>query len=347
MVADYGQLELRLLAHIATCESMIRAFRSGGCAARRAPPWGCLTTCGGGRVGRGAARAAARRRERARRANPRARDARLIVAIMFARARIDGARSGGNDKAERARRRRRSHRSRTSTARSDARRRRSTSRRVRRPLKRAIEFGGRRNRRRHVARWRLGRERRGGRARGRRQAARRGCARASGHGAHPREPARARDRARKAKRRLRPRTAARPRRPAPRGPRRSSSGSRRCSRELETRRTTTRELRFKQIRPNQARHDEIDALARVLSRRRGPNGIAPAARPAINTPSCRAASAAYGVDAREDRLAEPKAAAYARASRARATPTAARHGCRCSDYDEVMLEGGRGRRGRC
>ena len=31
MVADYGQLELRLLAHIARCESMITAFASGGC----------------------------------------------------------------------------------------------------------------------------------------------------------------------------------------------------------------------------------------------------------------------------------------------------------------------------
>ena len=31
VVADYGQLELRLLAHITSCESMIAAFRSGGC----------------------------------------------------------------------------------------------------------------------------------------------------------------------------------------------------------------------------------------------------------------------------------------------------------------------------
>jgi len=31
VVADYGQLELRLLAHIARCESMITAFASGGC----------------------------------------------------------------------------------------------------------------------------------------------------------------------------------------------------------------------------------------------------------------------------------------------------------------------------
>lgn len=31
VVADYGQLELRLLAHIATCRSMIDAFKSGGC----------------------------------------------------------------------------------------------------------------------------------------------------------------------------------------------------------------------------------------------------------------------------------------------------------------------------
>ena len=31
MVADYGQLELRLLAHITNCQSMIDAFASGGC----------------------------------------------------------------------------------------------------------------------------------------------------------------------------------------------------------------------------------------------------------------------------------------------------------------------------
>ena len=31
IVADYGQLELRLLAHITKCESMISAFKSGGC----------------------------------------------------------------------------------------------------------------------------------------------------------------------------------------------------------------------------------------------------------------------------------------------------------------------------
>ena len=31
IVADYGQLELRLLAHITNCESMIEAFKSGGC----------------------------------------------------------------------------------------------------------------------------------------------------------------------------------------------------------------------------------------------------------------------------------------------------------------------------
>lgn len=31
IVADYGQLELRLLAHITNCESMIDAFRKGGC----------------------------------------------------------------------------------------------------------------------------------------------------------------------------------------------------------------------------------------------------------------------------------------------------------------------------
>jgi len=31
VVADYGQLELRLLAHITNCQSMIEAFESGGC----------------------------------------------------------------------------------------------------------------------------------------------------------------------------------------------------------------------------------------------------------------------------------------------------------------------------
>ncbi|KAK7242157.1 DNA polymerase theta [Aureococcus anophagefferens] len=31
VVADYGQLELRLLAHVARCESMLVAFREGGC----------------------------------------------------------------------------------------------------------------------------------------------------------------------------------------------------------------------------------------------------------------------------------------------------------------------------
>ena len=31
IVADYGQLELRLLAHITKCQSMIRAFELGGC----------------------------------------------------------------------------------------------------------------------------------------------------------------------------------------------------------------------------------------------------------------------------------------------------------------------------
>ena len=30
VVADYGQLELRLLAHMADCGSMLRAFRLGG-----------------------------------------------------------------------------------------------------------------------------------------------------------------------------------------------------------------------------------------------------------------------------------------------------------------------------
>ncbi len=30
VVADYGQLELRLLAHIARCRSMLEAFRLGG-----------------------------------------------------------------------------------------------------------------------------------------------------------------------------------------------------------------------------------------------------------------------------------------------------------------------------
>ena len=31
IVADYGQLELRILAHITNCKSMIDAFKSGGC----------------------------------------------------------------------------------------------------------------------------------------------------------------------------------------------------------------------------------------------------------------------------------------------------------------------------
>lgn len=31
IVADYGQLELRLLAHITNCRSMIQAFKLGGC----------------------------------------------------------------------------------------------------------------------------------------------------------------------------------------------------------------------------------------------------------------------------------------------------------------------------
>lgn len=30
VVADYGQLELRILAHMAGCASMIRAFEAGG-----------------------------------------------------------------------------------------------------------------------------------------------------------------------------------------------------------------------------------------------------------------------------------------------------------------------------
>jgi hypothetical protein len=30
IVADYGQLELRLLAHMADCKSMLRAFELGG-----------------------------------------------------------------------------------------------------------------------------------------------------------------------------------------------------------------------------------------------------------------------------------------------------------------------------
>jgi DNA polymerase-1 len=30
IVADYGQLELRLLAHITKCKSMLTAFREGG-----------------------------------------------------------------------------------------------------------------------------------------------------------------------------------------------------------------------------------------------------------------------------------------------------------------------------
>ena len=31
IVADYGQLELRLLAHMTHCTSMLQAFRDGGC----------------------------------------------------------------------------------------------------------------------------------------------------------------------------------------------------------------------------------------------------------------------------------------------------------------------------
>ena len=31
IVADYGQLELRILAHITNCQSMITAFQAGGC----------------------------------------------------------------------------------------------------------------------------------------------------------------------------------------------------------------------------------------------------------------------------------------------------------------------------
>ena len=30
VVADYGQLELRLLAHMTNCQSMLRAFEAGG-----------------------------------------------------------------------------------------------------------------------------------------------------------------------------------------------------------------------------------------------------------------------------------------------------------------------------
>ena len=30
LVSDYGQLELRVLAHMANCKSMIEAFKSGG-----------------------------------------------------------------------------------------------------------------------------------------------------------------------------------------------------------------------------------------------------------------------------------------------------------------------------
>ncbi|GLT72638.1 hypothetical protein SLA2020_445520 [Shorea laevis] len=30
IVADYGQLELRILAHLASCKSMLDAFRAGG-----------------------------------------------------------------------------------------------------------------------------------------------------------------------------------------------------------------------------------------------------------------------------------------------------------------------------
>ena len=31
LVADYGQLELRLMAHMTQCRSMLDAFASGGC----------------------------------------------------------------------------------------------------------------------------------------------------------------------------------------------------------------------------------------------------------------------------------------------------------------------------
>lgn len=49
VVADYGQLELRILAHMANCQSMIRAFEAGehqkgagmgGCWGRVAKVWG-------------------------------------------------------------------------------------------------------------------------------------------------------------------------------------------------------------------------------------------------------------------------------------------------------------------
>lgn len=63
VVADYGQLELRILAHMARCRSMIDAFKAGTCAGRslrrqrfdnggvgqvaistRERPWACTTT---------------------------------------------------------------------------------------------------------------------------------------------------------------------------------------------------------------------------------------------------------------------------------------------------------------
>jgi hypothetical protein len=48
VVADYGQLELRLLAHMADCKSMIRAFELGGDFHSRCAAGSCAghaTTC--------------------------------------------------------------------------------------------------------------------------------------------------------------------------------------------------------------------------------------------------------------------------------------------------------------
>jgi DNA polymerase-1 len=41
IVADYGQLELRLLAHMANCRSMIEAFELGGDFHSRCGPQRC------------------------------------------------------------------------------------------------------------------------------------------------------------------------------------------------------------------------------------------------------------------------------------------------------------------